>query len=107
MDRDKRLDQFLRERLPQYSRSRLQDWIEQGRVLLDGSPEKRSYLLKGAERIHVQPGELSPLRATPEDLPLDVLYEDADVIAINKPAGMVVHAGAGRQSGTLTNDVLD
>ncbi len=105
-DGGKRLDQFLHERLPQYSRSRLQDWIEQGRVLVNGSPEKRSYLLKGAERIHVQPGELAPLRATPEDLPLEVLYEDADVIAINKPAGMVVHTGAGQHSGTLVNAVL-
>jgi 23S rRNA pseudouridine1911/1915/1917 synthase len=105
-DRGKRIDQFLRERLPQYSRSRLQDWIEQGRVLVDGSPVKRSYLLKGAERIHVQPGELAPLRATPEDLPLEVLYEDADVIAVNKPAGMVVHTGAGRHTGTLVNAVL-
>lgn len=73
---------------------------------VNGLPEKRSYLLKGAERIKVQPGELSPLRATPEDLPLEVLYEDADVIAINKPAGMVVHTGAGRHSGTLVNAVL-
>jgi 23S rRNA pseudouridine1911/1915/1917 synthase len=105
-DRGKRLDQFLRERLPQYSRSRLQDWIQQGRVLVDGSPVKRSHLLKGAERIHVQPGEPPPLRATPEDLPIEVLYEDADVIAINKPAGMVVHTGAGRHSGTLVNAVL-
>jgi 23S rRNA pseudouridine1911/1915/1917 synthase len=111
-DTGKRLDQFLRERLPQYSRSRLQDWIEQGLVLVhglrgkNGSPEKRSYLLKGAERIHVQPGELPPLRATPEDLPLEVLYEDDDVIAINKPAGMVVHTGAGRHSGTLVNALL-
>jgi 23S rRNA pseudouridine1911/1915/1917 synthase len=105
-DREKRLDQFLRERLPQYSRSRLQDWIEQGRVLVDGSPVKRSHLLKGAERIHVQPGELAPLKAAPEDLPLEVLYEDADVIAVNKPAGMVVHTGAGRHSGTLVNAVL-
>ncbi len=105
-DAGKRLDQFLRERLPQFSRSRLQDWIEQGRVLVDGSPAKRSYLVKGAERIHVQPGELPPLRATPEDLPLEVLYEDADVIAINKPAGMVVHTGAGQHSGTLVNAVL-
>ncbi|HTB20179.1 MAG TPA: RluA family pseudouridine synthase [Bryobacteraceae bacterium] len=105
-DRDKRLDQFLRERLPLYSRSRLQDWIEQGRVLVDGAPAKRSHLLKGAERIHVQPAELAPLRATPEDLPLEVLYEDADVIAINKPAGMVVHTGAGQHSGTLVNAVL-
>jgi 23S rRNA pseudouridine1911/1915/1917 synthase len=105
-DRGKRLDQVLRERLPLYSRSRLQDWIEQGRVLVDGSPAKRSYLVKGVERIHVQPGELAPLRATPEDLPLEVLYEDADIIAINKPAGMVVHTGAGRHSGTLVNAVL-
>jgi 23S rRNA pseudouridine1911/1915/1917 synthase len=106
LDAGKRLDQFLRERLPQYSRSRLQDWIEHGRVLVDGSPAKRSYLVKGAERIHVQPGELPPLRATPEDLPVDVLYEDADVIAIDKPAGMVVHTGAGQHSGTLVNAVL-
>jgi 23S rRNA pseudouridine1911/1915/1917 synthase len=105
-DRGKRLDQFLRERLPQYSRARLQDWIEQGRVLVNGSREKRSFLLKGAERIDVEPGELAPLRATPEDLPLEVLYEDSDVIAINKPAGMVVHAGAGQHSGTLVNAVL-
>jgi 23S rRNA pseudouridine1911/1915/1917 synthase len=105
-DRSKRLDQFLRERLPQYSRARLQDWIEQGRVLVDGSAVKRSHLLKGVERVHVQPGELTPLRATPEDLPLGVLYEDADVIAINKPAGMVVHSGAGQHSGTLVNAVL-
>jgi 23S rRNA pseudouridine1911/1915/1917 synthase len=105
-DRGKRLDQFLRERLPQFSRSRLQDWIEQGRVLVDGAPQKRSHLLKGAERIQVQPGELPPLRATPENLPLDILYEDADVIAVNKPAGMLVHTGAGRHSGTLVNAVL-
>jgi len=106
MDRGKRLDQFLRERLPEYSRARLQDWIEQGRVLVNGSPEKRSFLLKGSEHIDVEPTELPPLRATPEDLPIDVLYQDADVIAINKPAGMVVHTGAGQHSGTLVNAVL-
>ena len=105
-DAGKRLDYYLRERLPQYSRARLQTWIEQGRVLVDGSPAKRSYQLKGAESIGVQPGELPPLKATPEDLPLEVLYEDADVIAINKPAGMVVHTGAGRHSGTLVNALL-
>jgi len=84
----------------------LQDWIDQGRVLVDGSAQKRSYLLKGSEQVQVAPGELPPLRATPEDLPIQVLYEDADVIAINKPAGMVVHTGAGRHSGTLVNAVL-
>ncbi len=75
-------------------------------MLVDGLPAKPSFLLKGAERVEVQPGELPPLRATPEDLPLTVLYEDNDVIAINKPAGMVVHSGAGLHSGTLVNAVL-
>jgi len=105
-DAGKRLDTFLREELPQYSRARLQNWIDEGRVLVDGSPGKRSYLLKGAESIQVEPGELPPLKATPEEIPVDVLYEDTDVIAINKPAGMVVHAGAGRHSGTLVNALL-
>lgn len=105
-DKDKRLDTFLREQLPQYSRARLQTWIEEGRVLVNGSPEKRSYPLRGAERIQVEPGELPPLKATPEEIPIDILYEDADVIAVNKPAGMVVHAGAGRHAGTLVNALL-
>jgi len=105
-DTQKRLDQFLHDRLPQYSRSRLQDWIGQGRVQVNGSPGKRSYLLKGSERIQVEPAELAPLRAVAEDLPIAILYEDDDVIAVNKPAGMVVHAGAGRHSGTLTNALV-
>ena len=101
-----RLDQFLHNRLPQYSRSRLQSWIEQGRVEVNGSPAKRSHLLKGGERIQVSPTDLTPLRAQAEDVPLDVLYQDDDVIAIHKPAGMVVHAGAGRHSGTLVNALV-
>jgi 23S rRNA pseudouridine1911/1915/1917 synthase len=105
-DAGKRLDYYLRERLPQYSRARLQSWIEQGRVLVDGSAAKRSNQLKGGESIQVQPADLPPLKATAEDLPLEVLYEDSDVIAINKPAGMVVHTGAGRHSGTLVNALL-
>lgn len=105
-DTGKRLDQFLVERLPEYSRSRLQEWIKQGHVRLNGSAGKRSYLLKGSEHIEVQPSEPPPLRAAPEDLPLEVLYQDADVVAINKPAGMVVHAGAGRHSGTLVNALV-
>jgi len=105
-DTGKRLDQLLHERLPRHSRSRLQDWIKQARVRVNGKAEKRSYQLKGSERIEVEPAELTPLRAVAEDLPLEVLYEDSDVIAINKPAGMVVHAGAGRHSGTLVNALV-
>jgi 23S rRNA pseudouridine1911/1915/1917 synthase len=62
--------------------------------------------LKGSEQIQVEPAELPPLRAIPEDLPLEILYQDEDVIAVNKSAGMVVHAGAGRHSGTLVNALL-
>jgi 23S rRNA pseudouridine1911/1915/1917 synthase len=105
-DRGKRLDQFLRERLPQFSRSRLQAWIEQGRVQVGGVAGKRSLLLKGAERIEVESAELPPLSAVAEDLPLEILYEDADLIAVNKPAGMVVHSGAGVNTGTLTNALV-
>jgi 23S rRNA pseudouridine1911/1915/1917 synthase len=105
-DAGKRLDQFLHDRLPQYSRSRLQAWIDQGRVQVDGAAAKRSHLLKGSEQIQVAPADLPALRATPEHLPLEVLYQDDDVIAIDKPAGMVVHAGAGRHSGTLVNALV-
>ena len=102
----RRLDHFLQEKLPQYSRSRLQDWIKSGKVLVNGAEEKPSYALRASDRIDVEPADLAPLKAVPEDLPIEILYEDEDIIAINKPAGMVVHAGAGRHSGTLTNALV-
>ena len=105
-DTGKRLDHYLQERLPQYSRSRLQSWIKDGRVLVNDVPTKASLVLRGGETIEVSPGELPPLNAEPEDLPLDILYEDDAVIAINKPAGVVVHAGAGNRSGTLVNRLV-
>lgn len=105
-DAGKRLDRFLQERLPQYSRSRLQEWIKAGRVLVNGRPEKPACVLHGRESIAVTPAAATPLRADPEDIPLEILYEDDDVIAVNKPAGLVVHAGAGMHSGTLVNALL-
>jgi 23S rRNA pseudouridine1911/1915/1917 synthase len=105
-DRGKRLDHFLQEKLADYSRSRLQTWIKDGLVLVNGASAKASLVLKGEESISVSPGELPPLRAEPEDLPLDILYEDQAVIAVNKPAGMVVHAGAGNHAGTLVNRLV-
>jgi len=105
-DAGKRLDAFLHERLAEFSRSRLQSWIKDGRVLLDDRATRASYVLRGTETIAVTPADLPPLKAEPEDLPLKVLYEDADVIVIDKPAGMVVHAGAGHSSGTLVNALL-
>ncbi len=105
-DAGKRLDSFLHERLPEWSRSRLQGWIKEKRVLTDGKETRASHLLRGGESISVAPVELAPLRAEPEALPLAILYEDADVVVVDKPAGMVVHAGAGHASGTLVNAVL-
>ncbi len=105
-DAGKRLDIFLQEHLTGYSRSRLQDWIKDGRVSVNGGAARASHKLRGGERIDVDPAELAPLRAEPEAIPLEVLYEDEDVIAVNKPSGMVVHAGAGCHSGTLVNALL-
>ena len=102
----KRLDQFVSDELPRYSRSRIQDWIKQDLVLVDGLSRKASYTLRGGELIVVHPGHLPPLNASPEDIPLDVLYEDAGMVAINKQAGMTVHKGAGVHSGTLVNALL-
>jgi len=102
---------MLHERLPEFSRSRIQDWIRAGRVLVRGSaphgkPMRASYLVRAGDAIDVDPAEAPPLDATPEAIPLAVLYEDADVVAIDKPAGMTVHAGAGVHSGTLVNALL-
>ncbi len=105
-DTGKRLDSFLHERLPDFSRSRLQSWIRAERVLIDGKALRASYILRGSETVSVRPADLSPLKAEPEELPLKILYEDADVIVVDKPAGMVVHAGAGHASGTLVNALL-
>lgn len=102
----RRLDQFLHARLPQYSRARLQEWIRQGRVKVGGQLRKSSYAVRPGEHIDVEPAELPPLRALPEAIPVHVLYADDAVIAVDKPAGMAVHLGAGRHSGTLVNALL-
>jgi 23S rRNA pseudouridine1911/1915/1917 synthase len=102
----KRLDQALHERFPEFSRSRLQDWIKRERVLVNGVAARSSRVLREGDRVDVEPAELPLLRAEPEAIPLRVLYEDQDFVAIDKPAGMVVHAGAGVHTGTLVNALL-
>ncbi|HEV2699427.1 MAG TPA: RluA family pseudouridine synthase [Terriglobales bacterium] len=111
-DAGKRLDQFLVSQLPDTSRVRVQELITQEKIVVSGSPAKPSLRLVGGEDIEVL-GEVQrpPLRAIPEDIPLDVIYEDDDLAVINKPAGMMVHAGAGatedqRNRGTLVNALL-
>ena len=105
-DRGKRLDAFLHERLPEISRSRIQSWIKGERVLLNGQIVRASRLLREGEAIEVEPANLAPLKAQAEELPLTILYEDEDVVVVDKPAGMVVHAGAGHHDGTLVNALL-
>jgi 23S rRNA pseudouridine1911/1915/1917 synthase len=111
-----RLDQFLAQFLTAQgeavSRSRVQLLMDQGDVLVDGEREKASMKLRGGERIAIT-GEPhpAPLKATAEDIPLDIIYEDADLAVVNKPAGMMVHAGSGqnedaRSRGTLVNALL-
>jgi len=105
-DAGKRLDHVLQSRLPQFSRARLQDWIKHGHVLVNGRGRRASYAVRADDTVEVEPADPAPLRATPEQIPLTVLYEDPDVVAIDKPAGMVVHSGAGVHSGTLVNALL-
>ncbi len=92
--------------MPEFSRSRIQDWIRSERVLVDGERQKPSYSVRAGEVVAVSPAALAPLRAEAEDIPLSILYEDASMVAVDKPAGMVVHAGAGNHSGTLVNALL-
>ena len=105
-DAGKRLDLFLTEQLPESSRARIQAWIRGGRVEVDGTAAKASVRLRGGETIQVDPAPAPPLKAFPEEIDLDILYEDDDLAAINKPAGMTVHAGAGKAGGTLVNALL-
>jgi 23S rRNA pseudouridine1911/1915/1917 synthase len=111
-DKGKRLDQLLALRLENVSRARVQELISQGMVLVDGAEAKASLKLRGGEQIKILgAAERPPLRAIPEEIPLDIRYEDDDLAIINKPAGMMVHAGAGatedaRNRGTLVNALL-
>jgi 23S rRNA pseudouridine1911/1915/1917 synthase len=101
-----RLDRWLAARLPEHSRARLQALIETAAVLVDDRPAKASLKLRAGQRVEVTIPEPAPAAPLPEDIPLDVVYEDASLLVVDKPAGLVVHPGAGRPSGTLVNALL-
>jgi 23S rRNA pseudouridine1911/1915/1917 synthase len=105
-DAGQRLDRFLAAQLPELSRTRIQELIESGLVLVDGKPSKGAHRLRAGEKIAVDAQARPPMQAEAEDIPLEILYEDDDVIAVNKAAGMTVHAGAGNTRGTLVNALL-
>ena len=101
-----RLDQFLVSRLPGESRSQIQNWIRKGYIRVNGEQAKTGYLIRLNDLITLHIPETPSDQPFPEDIPLDVLYEDSDLAIINKPAGLVCHLGAGIRSGTLVNALL-
>ena len=97
-----RLDSFLRRHFPKFSRVKIQRSIAAGDVLIDGSSAKSSTRVKTDQKITFSLPSVSPEGSLPEDIPLDVLFEDEHMVAINKPPAMVVHPAKGHWSGTLT-----
>ena len=105
-DKGERLDAFLAASLPEITRSAAQRLIEQGLVHVDGKEVKSSHKLSSGEEVTISIPPPEPSTATPEKMDLVILHEDADVIVVNKPAGLTVHPGAGINSGTLVNGLL-
>lgn len=104
--RGRRLDQALAELVQDYSRSRLQQWIRAGQVTLDGHVARVRETVHGGEKVRIAAEITAQTSSEPEPIALDIVYEDADLIVINKPAGLVVHPAAGNPSGTLLNALL-
>ena len=104
--KNQRLDAFLASSLDGLTRSQAMRLIESGEVAVNGRAVSKSYKLAGGEDVAVTLPEPEPVEAVPQDIPLDVVYEDADVIVVNKPSGMVVHPAPGHPDGTLVNALL-
>jgi len=105
-DAGRRLDLFLAQRIPVLSRTRIQELIREGNVRVDGHTARASHRIAAGEAIEVAVLPRPAMVAAPEDLPLELLLVDDDFVIVNKPAGMVVHAGAGHARGTLVNALL-
>lgn len=106
-EKGQRLDKALSLLLPDISRSALTRHIEEGRVMLDGNIcSSKKYTVEGTESVHIDLPEPEVLEVMPQDIPLDIVYEDSDVLVVNKPKGMVVHPAAGNHDGTLVNAVM-
>jgi 23S rRNA pseudouridine1911/1915/1917 synthase len=105
-DEGLRLDVWLARRLPALSRARLQALIAEGHVVLDGSPARASARLRPGQAVRVHVPAPVPAEPRPEDIPVEIVYEDERVVVVDKPAGLVVHPGAGNAAGTLVNALL-
>ena len=106
-EQEERLDHFLVENLPGFSRSRLQSLIKDGLVTVNGIPAKKSgQKLEGGSQVEIYIPPVAPSKLVGENIPLDIIFENDDLIVVNKPAGMVVHPAAGHGTGTLVHAVL-
>src|SRR3979490_356185 len=101
-----RLDRVLAESLPAFSRARLQALIRDGFVSLNGKPPRPRDLVRTGDVVELREPELEKVEAQPEQIKLDVIFEDDDLLVLNKPAGIVMHPGAGHQQHTLVNALL-
>lgn len=101
-----RIDKFLADELPDYSRSFIQKMIKDGGVMVNGNTVKSNYRLMMGDSLTINVPELVEPDILPEDIPLDIIYEDDDIIVVNKPKGMVVHPAAGHYTGTLVNALM-
>lgn len=101
-----RIDKVLAHQFNQFSRSHLQKWIEDGNVRVNGQPVKPKYKLAVGDQVVIEPEAPQKVDLTPEKIPLDIVYEDDDVIVVNKPQGMVVHPAPGHPDHTLVNALL-
>ncbi len=102
----KRLDQALAMLFPEFTRSQLQQWIADGRVRIGGVQPRKRDRIRGGERVEIDVPTAPVTTAAAQDIPLDLVYEDAELLVINKPPGLVVHPGAGNREGTLMNALL-
>ncbi|MEJ7837793.1 MAG: RluA family pseudouridine synthase [Thermomicrobiales bacterium] len=105
-DKNLRLDKFVSDRVPELSRTYLQVLIDQGLITVDDQVRRPAFKMTPGQRVHVTLPEIQEIEIKPEPIPLDILFEDADVLVINKAAGLVVHPAPGHPSGTLVNAVL-
>lgn len=105
-DTGKRLDRFLQANVPDLSRARLQELVREGHVTLNDRPAKASASLKAGDAISLIVPDAAPVEVLAQDIPLTVLYEDGDIIVVDKPSGLVVHPAAGNPDGTLVNALL-
>ncbi len=101
-----RLDAFLRRKLPTLSRGAIQRLIEQGHLTVNGKPTKATHTPRAGEVVHIEIPEARPATAQPENIPLEIIYEDKTLLVLNKPAGIVVHPAAGNEEHTLVNALL-